>query len=81
MTRFSQTTWPATWASASAAHDASFSTYTGSPQRSLSSARSGTFRSGRLTLWRTLPVAASTTDGSPTATARADSPRWRSISA
>ena len=64
---------PSSNASASAAQDASLSTNTGSPSRSVSSSRSGTSSSGMFTLERIRPVSKSTTDGTPTPTARTSS--------
>ena len=75
ITRFCATTRPPSYASASAAQEASLSTYTGMPQRSVRSSRKGTSSSGRLTVWRTRPVANSMIDGSPMPTASAPPPR------
>ena len=61
-------------ASASAAQPASFSTQTGTPMRSVSSARSGMSCSGMFTLARILPVANSMIDGMPIPIARVSGP-------
>ena len=57
------------WASASAATVASLSTKVGIPRRSVRAWRSGTPWSGMFTDERAVPVAKSTTDGTPMPTA------------